>query len=311
MNLPRSWARLSGPADFLDVVVEDLADRNSVLIGVPHDTPGDEVAVEVADRVGRRGFGRWKAIRSAEASGTVPSDSVARRIGNGANGLVLWVDVTRDDRAAAGWTHHAKLHAEFTETPRVCIAMNMDRATECEEEKRLRRRVWRDFVTATDSRALAERIGRRSSRSAAHIALKSALVAELAGADLALANRLARESLGRIHAMSAHRPEHIWAAQLSILLPLVERERQRLLDVHETLWRLPHTRENGRGVVQCREYLEIGDMAAQARWNGALAHERRHLEWLRQVRNTLAHNEVVRWSMLTSQDALRVADFRE
>jgi hypothetical protein len=140
--------------------------------------------------------------------------------------------------------------------------------------------------------------------------LRSALVAELAGTDLTFAERLSREPLGRVLQASDHPRERIWAAQIAVLFPLVERERQCILDTHRTLWRLPHTRNDGTQ-IRCLKDLEIGDMAAQARWSGPLEVERQRLNWLRRVRNQLAHNEVVPWGTLTSPIGIRIADFRQ
>ena len=178
-----------------------------------------------------------------------------------------------------------------------------------EEEKRLRRRLWRDFVTPLDSRALVERISRRAGHQPPHIALKSAVIAEIAGTDLTLADRLSRDPLGRILHTSEQTREQIWAAQISVLFPLVERERQRLLHAHQSLWRLPHARKDGTEIRYLYD-LEIGDMAAQAQPGGPLEFERQRLGWLRRVRNALAHNEVVPWSTLTSPIAVRITDFR-
>lgn len=66
--------------------------------------------------------------------------------------------------------------------------------------------------------------------------------------------------------------------------------------------------------IRCLEALEIGDMAALMRRNGArdgaLDAERRRLVWLREVRNDLAHNKIVEWSRLTAPIALQIEDFR-
>ena len=143
-----------------------------------------------------------------------------------------------------------------------------------------------------------------------HIAFKGALIAELAGPDLPQAERLAEEPLGRLLATKSHPTERIWAAQISVLLPLVESERRRLLGLYEEHWRLPHTRKDGKKIL-CLEDLEIGDMEAQARQFRALEIEQRRLDWLRRVRNALAHNKVVPWGTLVSSIALQIADFRE
>ena len=188
--------------------------------------------------------------------------------------------------------------------------MDAAHAEACEEDKRLRRRVWRDFVSPLDARAIAERFGRRSGHQPANVVLRSALVGELAGSDLAFAERLSRWPLGRILKPGEHPLERIWAAQVGVLLPLVERQRQWLLTAHRTLWRLPHTRKDGTRVRRLKD-LEIGDMATQARWHGLLGVDHDRLHWLRRVRNQLAHSDVVSWGTLTSPVAVRIADFRE
>ena len=303
---------MPGPADFLESIVEDMTDRIAVLAGLPDGIPEADFAVEIAEAVQRRGLGRWEAVRCAESCKTTPSESISRRFnGADAGSFVLWVDATNGGSTATAWADHARLYAEFEESPRICIAMNTACAETCREDKRLRQRLWRDFVTASDSRVLVERLGRRCGRHPEHIALKSALIAELAGSDLSLAERLAAERLGQILISGNHPPERIWSAQVGVLFPIVERERRRLLDVHRDLWRLPHTREDGKE-IQCPEDLEIGDMAFQAKeWGRALKPEWLRLNWLHRIRNALAHNEIVLWGTLISPIALEIVDFRE
>lgn len=312
MNLPRSWARLPGPVDFLGTVLDDLADRISVLAGLPDETLCDTLAVEVADLVKHRGLGRWGVVRSTEARTRRPSDSMDRRV-NGGNpaGPILWIDATGGGAAATAWADYARDSVERPSIPRLCIAMDVADAEACGEDKRLRRRLWQDFVTPLDARAIVERFGRRSGHRPANIALRSALVAELADTDLALAERLSRSPLREILLKASDHPrERVWAAQVAVLFPIVERQRQRLLKRHEALWRVPHTRPDGTQIRRRRD-LEIGDMAAQARSRGLLGVDHAHLDWLRRVRNQLAHNEVVSWGTLTSPVAVRIADFRE
>ena len=309
MSLPHAWARLSGPADFLHTIFEDLVDHTAVLVGIPDEIPSSALAVEIADLVKHRRLGAWDAVRSTESRATAPSESMARRFRSGnATGTVLWIDAP-SSAAATAWTDHVRRIAEFPDMPRLCIMMSATCAQTRDEDKRLRRRLWRDFVTPLDSRALVERTGRRTGHRSDHIALKSALVSEIAGADLAFAEQLSRDPLGRILQANAHAHEQIWTAQVSVLLPLVERERKRMLRTHRTLWRLPYTRMDGTE-IQCLNDLEIADMAAQARSAGPLESEWQRLSWLRRVRNTLAHSKVVPWATLTSQIAIQIADFR-
>lgn len=311
MSFPHAWARLPGPADFLETIVEDLTDRSSVLVGLPDEAPSTAVALEIADAIKRNGLGRWETVPSKEVDITSPLAFIARRCdGRDAEGFVLWIDAMNGDAAATAWADYTRRFALIQKTPRICIAMGAACAEKCSEDKGLRRRLWQDFVTASDARVLMERLGRRFGHSQEHIALKSALIAELAGPDLAFAERLAEEPIGRILTARDHPPERIWAAQVSVLFPLVERERRRLLDVHRNLWRMPHLREDGQA-IQRLEDMEIGDMAAQAWHVRALETERRRLDWLRRVRNALAHNEIVPWGTLVSPIALQITDFRE
>ena len=239
MSLPYAWVRLPGPADFLDTILEDLADRVAVIVGLPEEVPATELTVEIADSVRHRGLGRWEAIRSAEARSSPPGDALAARLERGsATDAVLWIDATGVDAAAISWIDHARLLGEFPDLHRICVVVNESCAEVCVEDKRLRRRIWRDFVTALDARALAERFGRRAGHRPAHTQIRGTLVAELAGNDLSLADRLCRDPVGRIMGNRAHSRERIWAAQVQILFPLVERERQRLLNTYKAIWKL-------------------------------------------------------------------------
>ena len=310
MNFPNLWVRLPGPADLLAVIKEDLSGGGSVLLGLPEDMPGSLFAVEVAELTARFGFGQWETVQTDESCETAPRAYVGQRFNGGeAKEFVLWVDATSQTSAAQAWVDYAQQSAGVAGTPRMCIAMDMAYADVCQEGKGVRRRVWSDFVTPLDSRVLVEQACRRSGNSPMHTALKSALVAELAGGDLSLADRLSRQGLGGIFDSPMHSPERIWAAQISVLFPIVESQRQHLLDTYRNLWRLPYNREDGRRIERVED-LEIGDMANQARQIPALEAERNRLGWLRRVRNTLAHAEVVPWSTLTSHIANQIADFR-
>ena len=311
MSFPRAWARLPGPADFLHTILEDLTERTAVLAGLPDQISSSTFTVEIADLVKYRRLGRWDAVRSAEARAQAPADVLNRRL-DGANtaGSVLWIDATADDEAATAWADHVRQCCDSPDMPRFCVAMSGATAEACDEDKRLRRRLWRDFVTPLDARALVERFGRRSGHRPAHIALRSALIAELAGTDLTVAEQLLREPLGRMLETGNHPRERVWAAQVSVLFPVLERERLSMLNSHRRFLRLPHTREDGTQ-IRCLSKLEIGDLAAQARLGGPLETERQRLGWLRRVRNALAHNEVVPWATLTSPIAVQIADFRQ
>ena len=294
--------------DFLDAIIEDMADGNIVIAGLPDETSSG-IAVEIAEAVKRKGLGQWSAVRSAETGQQTPAQSVRQRSQSGnAKGLVLWVDATGKDTVAKAWGEYALRFAGFPEVPRICIAMQMACAKACRENSGLRQRLWEDFVTSTDSRVLAERHVRRFEHGDAHVALKCTLVAELAGPDLVCATQLADKPLEHILASGNYPLESIWAAQISILFPLIERERRRLLGTYRDIWSLPHVREDGQEVRNL-EQLEIGDMAVQARQSGALRNERQCLDWLRRVRNNLAHLKIVSWATLTSRIAHQIVDF--
>ena len=281
-----------------------------MVAGLPGTIPTTALAVEVAELVKSRRLGRWEPIRATEASTRAPGDSLAQRRNSNRDAPVLWIDATSGDSATDSWVSHVRRLAEEPTMPRVCIVTDSRCAEACGEEKRLRRRLWDDFVTGLDARALVQRHARREGRSPAHIELRSAIVAELAGEDLAIAERLAREPLGRVVEGSEHQRERVWAAQVAILFPLIERERQRLLDSYRNLWRLPHLRPDG-SQVSSRERLEIGDLAKQLASIQSLQDEHKRAEWLRRVRNALAHSRTVAWSTLTSPTAVEIVDFRE
>ena len=294
--------------DFLEAIIEDMADGNIVIAGLP-DGMSSGIAMEIAEAVRRKGLGQWSPVRSAETGQKTPAQSVRQRSQSGnAKGLVIWVDATDKDTAAKAWGEYALRFAMAPEIPRICIAMHTACAESCREDIGLRRRFWKDFVTSTDSRVLAERHVRRFEHSDAHAVLKCTLVAELAGPDLALATQLADTPLERILASENYPLKSIWAAQISILFPLIECERHRLLETYRNVWSLPHVRED-KLVVRCLEELEIGDMTTQAQHIGALRNERERLKWLRRVRNNLAHLKIVSWATLNSRIARQIVDF--
>ena len=80
VSLPYGWARLPGPADFLAAVVDDLAEGNSVLVGLPADVPPESVSVEIAEAVHRGGLGRWERISTTEPCGVAPTTVLAPRV---------------------------------------------------------------------------------------------------------------------------------------------------------------------------------------------------------------------------------------
>ena len=310
MSISCTWSHLPGPADFLYTIVDDLIDGNTVLVGLP-DATLPQFAVEIAEAVRRKRIGRWPPVRSVEARGRTPAQSVESRSGD-VERPFLWVEATDKDTASK-WTDYARRRfAGFDATPRVCIAMPIAHAEVYREDSGLRRRLWEDFVTASDSRVLIERWGRYFGSDPMHIALKSTLVAELTGSDLAWAEQLAHKSLRQILDPSKFSPDHIWAAQVSVLFPLIDRERRRLLEKYQNFWNLPHLRENGQE-IRHRKKLEVGDLFTQVKYQRVEVTEadEERLDWLRLVRNLLAHHDIVLWGTLTSPVARQIVNFGE
>lgn len=245
MSLQHTWPRLPGPADLLAAIVEDLRGGNSVLVGLPENLSTSAFAVEVADLIKRKGLGGWETVELGDPRLGTPMETVARQR-NGRGGAVLWVDATNDDETARTWADDVRKFGGGAEASRICVAMSITCAEASEEDNALRRRIWGDFVTVVDTRVLVERNNRHLEKTRAHIEFKSALVAALAGSDLFCADRLSRESLKKLLDSRDHPHQRIWEAQVSILLPLVERQRRRLLDAHRDFWhqKLPDVRKD-------------------------------------------------------------------
>ncbi len=315
MSFSRPWVRLPGPANFLETILGDLKDRFSVIIGLPDRKLSDQLAIETAGlvkhhRIGGKG---WGVVRSTDKLRLEPEKYMDRN----PTVSVLWIDATDKTGVASAWVNHVQksTEIELRPMPRFCISMMDDRAASCGDGKRLRRRLWRDFVSSLDARAIAERVGMFAGHRPANIALRSALVAELAGMDLTLAEKLSRYSLQTLIEKGDHPREKIWAAQVAVLFPLVERQRLWLLERYQNLWEVPHRRSSDGTKIQCLENLEIGDMVYQARHRGLYRYgiDKDLLNWLKRVRNTLAHNKVVSWGDLISPSAVQISklDFRE
>lgn len=310
MSLPRAWSRLPGPADFLDAITEDLIDRNTVVVGLPRDVASRTFVLEMADLLKRRGFGNLTRLKITETGNeTLRQSNLARLRPETATGSVLWIDATDDTAVAQDWVNQVAELSDFQEVPRLLIPMHEACAARCKVEKHQRRRLWSDFVTRLDTRVLVERIARQAGHKPLHVSLKSTLIAEIADSDLSLAERMSQDPLGRTLEKGRHPDEKVWAAQLTVLFPLVDRERRRLLITHQAFWHLPHIRKDGTEVSKM-ENLEIGDMATQALASGPLEADRKRFVWLRGVRNALAHCETVPWATLTSPVGIQIMDFR-
>ena len=311
MIFPRAWSRLPGVADYVDGLIADLAEDSVVVAGLANYVANEAFADEVADLVARRHLGQWSVVKSAEAAGVQPISAIVRRRMAGGEGgrLVLWVDA-RSEVAVDNWTEYMAKAVRSTDCPRVLICTTESVAAACAVPERLRLREWSGYVTKTDSRVLAERAARRSGGAPFHIALKSAIVAELSGGNLQQAESLVQNSLERLIGVREGR-HCVWAAQVAVLLPLIEHERRRVLGEYRRCWRLPHTRQDGK-TISCLQGLEIGDLASQTESvRGVPGGTMRRIRWLCRVRNALAHANVVPWGTLISPTARTVANFAE
>ncbi|MCY3622891.1 MAG: hypothetical protein OXH68_14405 [Gammaproteobacteria bacterium] len=223
--------------------------------------------------------------------------------------LILWVDA-RTHAAVGAWTEYMPRVMRSSDCPRVVVSTQESIATDCLLSARLRLRKWSSYVTKTDSRVLAERAGRRMGNGVFQLAMKSAVVAELAVGDLEKADSLVQVPLDRLIGMKECQ-HGVWAAQVAVLLPLIEQERRRALKEYEGCWRLPHTRADGK-TIRRLEALEIGDLALQSESVfGIPSDARKRFRWLSRMRNALAHANVVPWGTLINPTARTLANFAE
>ena len=300
MSVVPVWSLLPGPIDFVYAIVGDLRDGHFVIAGIPHEYARD-VAVEVAEASKREQLGVWSTVgideaRMASADALIRTHGTENRSGSG----IIWVNAI-DNEVATSWINYANEFASKDITPKVCVAVPTSCARKCKEEKHLRRRLWLDFVTSTDSRVLVERHCRQGRYSRVQMELKCELVTKLAGSNLSSAERMATGKLSKLFDIKTHRKEDVWAAQVAVLLPFVDKERRRILKQYPGCWRVPRFRQE--------EDLEVGEMWMQAQQSRVLEQEKRRLEWLRRVRNDLAHNKVISWGTFMSAITLKFADF--
>ena len=267
---------------------------------MPFEYAGD-VAVEVAEASKRERLGVWSTVGTDEARNASPEALIGPHgAENRSGGSVIWVDAI-DNEVATSWINYLNEFASMDVAPKVCVSMTTSCAKKCEEEKHLRRRLWLDYVTSTDSRVLVERHCRQGQYSQVQMELKCELVTKLAGSSLSSAEQMARGKLSKLFDIKTHRKEDVWAAQVAVLLPFVDKERRRILKQYSGCWRVPRFRQE--------EDLEVGEMWTQAQQSRVLEQEKRRLEWLRRVRNDLAHNKVISWGTFMSAITLKFADF--
>jgi hypothetical protein len=98
----------------------------------------------------------------------------------------------------------------------------------------------------------------------------------------------------------------IWAAEISVMLPFVEERRHELLTQYRHMLHVPFRTRFGETIHDAWE-LEIGHIEAQLLGNDVndVRESDKHLiRKLRQIRNALAHQEVLTLDQLTS-DAIK------
>lgn len=84
--------------------------------------------------------------------------------------------------------------------------------------------------------------------------------------------------------------QRVWKGQVAVLFPYLESRRQRLIDKYEGSLRVPH--ETKYGVIEDRRDLELVHICKQLR-SKIPDEQRRRISLLVDIRNTLAHMELV------------------
>lgn len=308
MSLPSGWARLPGPLALIETIADDVAEGMVVVVGVAEDA-NDFLADEVSEYTFDLALGDWILIPFEEDAGE-PAGIVSQSSSD-ARSLrpLLWVQSSEISRVNS-WVDHLRKIAPLKDAPRAFVSVACSTASEVSSRPGVRIRLWNDFVTKTDSLALVDKIGRQRSLSRAHLDLKSAVVATLAGGDIAYASRLASQKLSRIIDDPNHPRDQLWAAQVGVLMPMVDYQRKRLLHRYYERWKVPHRRMDGR-VISAQDQLEIGDMDAQAYFLGIPKRDVKSIRWLNRVRRAMAHNEPVSWGVLVSAIGRTMVDFTE
>lgn len=310
MSFPVQWAQLPGPTDLLAEIVRDLASGYVVVVGVPAALPHASMSVEVTEGVHQRGLGSCLVFREWEINDCQPRELYRRRVAVRREGQVAFVDARCDDHVAVQWRQFLFERLDCSSASSLCVAFHDTFAEELREQKGLRIRLWREFVSAVDARVIVQRRERGLQRSVECLELKCALVAELAGSDLDAAYQLSECTLKELIDITRFPRERVWTAQVSVLLPLVDRERRRLLEAYRESWMVPYSIEGSRRVEELSE-LEISHMVHQARDNPIIAKELGLLRWLRGVRNSIAHMSVVNWATLVSPHVTERINFRD
>lgn len=311
MSFPTGWQQLPGPSHLLDVLVDDIVAGYTVILALPVELPKGEFAVEVSERVYARKVGMLVVFRDQDVERYAPHELFLHRIQilrERADSILL--DIRDDQARAQQWLEYFGRTSDFSDWPGGCVVMRQDSITQLAERKGIRSRSWCDFVGVLDCRVMLHHRDRDLDVSDECRLMRDALIVELTGGDLAKAQSLADLSLKALLDEAAFDRNRIWAAQVSVLFPVVDRERRRILSQYWDLWVIPYHSSGGRIVDHVMD-LEVRDMVAQAELDSVIRRELRLLRWLRRVRNLIAHMKVVRWSTLVSGDSNGVVDFRD
>lgn len=310
MSVLASWTQLPGPSDFVADVVRDLAAGSIVVVGLPKGLTHSSLSVELAECADRRGLGSFYVFRQMELMERQPRDLYRERLEDGCLGWIAFADTRCDEAVGEAWTEFVFERLDCSRSSGLCVAFHHEVVEQLKERKGLRIRLWREFVTSVDARVIVQRRERGLDRSAECIDLKCALVAELAGTDLDAAHRLSEYALKDLMDVRRFPYDRVWSAQVSVLLPLVNRERLRILNSYAGSWIVPYLVDQSRTIYDPSE-LEVSHMVRQAVNIPVIAKELGLLKWLLRVRNLIAHMRVVSWATLVSPHVIGRINFRD
>ena len=311
MGFSRRWLELPGPAGFCHTVLEDLTQGLSVVVGIPSDVPPWVLSRHLAELVNRRNLGRLVVATERKLAGLCPREFIAKSCPcSNYDGTVFWVDMRQNHNEGHAWGQFVSQVTRTDVVMKICLVVNERSTRDYSDEKHLRIRSWSEFVGLTDSRVLFEQTSRSQEVSREYVALKGALIEKIAGSNLSVAHQLSRRPLRELLTTSSSSRFRIWSAQVSVLFPLIDRERRRLLNKYRTVWQLPEKSATANCRFRLYE-LEVSEMVDQAENVSVLRRERLCLKWLRRVRNMLAHMRIVRWETLVNGAAKRLFDFSD
>lgn len=311
MSFPVSWNLLPGPSRLLHVVVADIVAGYTVVLGLPPDLPKSMFSVDMSERTHGRGLRRLSVFRDHDVQQVRPQHLYLEKLVRlRERDIPMLMDLRSTSIGQDEWFEYLHAIQDFSDWPRGVIVFEGDRVLNIAERKGLRYRVWCDFVSRLDCSVLLARTEEDSGLTPDCYALKDALVGELAGADIGIAQRLIDLPIRDLLDEGTYSSARIWAAQVSVLFPIIDRERRRILHKYSQHWIIPYRASDTRIVGRVID-LEIRDMIDQAERNVIMRSELRLLRWLRRVRNLIAHMKIVNWGTLVSPDASGVVNFRD